>query len=717
MRERKVLAILLAAAMLASCGKQNIEESPSSETAANEPSVSIMDVGEGTYTDLEVGSVFSFGTYNGQAINWIVVSRESDSCEILALDCIDVLPFAEEECRSWRESDLRDWLVNDLYVNAFSSEEKLRIDIPDIETTPELHEDDVIYLPSINDLDRYQDLLEEYPASEDWWLRSGVAYLRDLGDICTEEGEALENEAEVTETHGVRPAMHFYAGNDQAHLEQNGERYFADYQIWPSDDIDTVLAGALLRFGTYNGEPIDWIVLSKTGSYIEIVTLDVIDELPLDEDGDYGSWEDATLNGWLNNDFYEEAFDEDEKARIEGAHYYASEDEAYVYLLSGEALSSNSYMLTNNPASGEFWLMSDTDGVDGTSDVSSEGGTLLPDGKAVDETCGVRPVMKVYCGDDPLMLGEVTPTPTPEPTPHEIEGDDFNADEDQYSIFMEKIDDIEAEFPGSSYAIVGRTGDYWLLIASSDGEVHFYVICDGEITETESGIDLENVALSSYEGIRSIPYLGSDASWYYHSECVTSLDDGIYYGEMLAISEDGTRIYVCAGNAVTFDRSYMETLSEGDQITYTMNGVAWVRTIDRISEYTDDNGVVHHTYWLDDWDLWIEDDYDGNPDIMMLMSSSGNPCREYNYTVELPVSDSCVVTDTYDLLYDDVDMSGVTPTGNPIFDSCYWYVNTENTNYPMNDDLQDGWYRDCYGLLYPIEIRNGEVVRINIEWR
>ena len=62
MRERKVLAILLAAAMLASCGKQNIEESPSSETSANEPSVSIMDVGEGTYTDLEVGSVVSFGT-------------------------------------------------------------------------------------------------------------------------------------------------------------------------------------------------------------------------------------------------------------------------------------------------------------------------------------------------------------------------------------------------------------------------------------------------------------------------------------------------------------------------------------------------------------------------------------------------------------------------------------------------------------------------------
>ena len=64
MRERKVLAILLAAAMLASCGKQNIEESPSSETAANEPSVSIMDVGEGTYSELEERNVSNISVIN-----------------------------------------------------------------------------------------------------------------------------------------------------------------------------------------------------------------------------------------------------------------------------------------------------------------------------------------------------------------------------------------------------------------------------------------------------------------------------------------------------------------------------------------------------------------------------------------------------------------------------------------------------------------------------
>jgi hypothetical protein len=715
MKKTKVLAFLMAATMLASCGKTPVEESSSSAsdtTMVSDPSVSIMDVGEGTYTDLEVGSVFSFGTYNGQAINWIVVSKEFNSCELLALDCIDVLPFAEEECRSWRESDLRDWLVNDLYVNAFSSEERMRIDIPDIETMPELHEDDVIYLPSVDDLSRYSDLLEEYPASEDWWLRSGVAYLRDLGDICTAEGEALENETDVTEAHGVRPAMHFYAGNDQGHLEHNGERYFENYRLWPSDDIANIPAGALLRFGTYNGEPVDWIVLSKDGIYIEIVTMDVIAELPLDEDGEYGSWDDATLNSWLNSDFYEDAFDEDEKARIEAAHYYATEEEANVYLLSEEDLASNSYMLANNPASGEFWLMSDTDGVDGTSDVSSEGGTLLPDGRAVDETCGVRPVMKVYCGADRVMLGEITPTPVPV---QEIEGDPMDADEDQYAIFMGKIDEIEAEFPGSSYAIIGRSGDYYMLIAASDSGVHFYVIRNGEIMETESDIDLEAVTLSSYEGIRSMPYLGVSDPWYYHSEYVDSLEDGIYYGSMYAMSEDGTSIYVVAGHAVTFDRSYMETFSEGDQITYIRNGVEWVNTIDHISEYTDDNGTVHRTYWLDDSDLWISDDYDGNPDIMMLMSSSGNPCREYNYIVELPVSSSCVVTDTFHILVDLPEYEDQVPTGNPLFDSYWWYVSYSND---MNGSVTytNGWY-ECHGLLYPIELRNGEVVRINIEWR
>ena len=87
MKKTKVLAFLMAATMLASCGKTPVEESPSSAsdtTMVSDPSVSIMDVGEGTYTDLEVGSVFSFGTYNGQAINWIVVSKESDSCDTIS---------------------------------------------------------------------------------------------------------------------------------------------------------------------------------------------------------------------------------------------------------------------------------------------------------------------------------------------------------------------------------------------------------------------------------------------------------------------------------------------------------------------------------------------------------------------------------------------------------------------------------------------------------
>ena len=314
---------------------------------------------------------------------------------------------------------------------------------------------------------------------------------------------------------------------------------------------------------------------------------------------------------------------------------------------------------------------------------------------------------------------EATPTPTPEPTTAatteptsaEIAGDRYNDDEDQYSIIKDKVDSIEAEFPGSSYAIVIRPGGYLMLIASTGEDMHFYVIDDDEMVETESDIELEGVAMSSYEGIVSMPYL---VPGYARGELVTSLEDGIYYGELIALSEDGTSIYVYAGNAVTFDRAYIESLSEGDQVTYICNGVECVSTISEISEYTDDDGVVHESYWLDNAELWISDDYEGDPDTMMLMSASYNPCREYNYTVVLPIASSCEVTDTFDRLYGDIDMSDMVPTGNPIFDSRYWYVISSNES---RDDLEDGWYRECCYLLYPIEIRNGEVVRLNVEWR
>lgn len=687
----KILAVLLAATMIASCGK---------ESADITSSESVDDAGEETYSELEEGSVFTFGSYNGQDISWIVLSREGDSCELLAFDNIESLPVDSYRCRSWEDSDLRDWLRDDFFNEAFSDEEKKRIDDPDSFIL-----NDPVYLLSSTDLNKYSEVIGQYEASEDWWLRSGITTVNDPGDIATATGEAVTNVADVTEEHGVRPAMHFYAGDDQEHLESNGDRFI----LWPEDDLADIGLGGRFRFGTYNGEPIDWIVLSKEGCYCEVIAVDVIDELPMDEDGNCTSWEDSSLNSWLNNEFYEDSFSDDEKMRLD----VATDEGANISLLSEEELVSYSSFLAAHPASGEFWLMSDPDG---TAAAASETGELLPDGKAVDETCGVRPVMMFYCGNNPYMFGEPTPTvtpiPTPTPTPTPV-ADPIDADEDQYAIVMDEIETIEAEHPGSCYQLEqerDRENDtcYWVLTSYYEETSHEHVIRNGEMSEIGTSSDEPTVMLS-YEEITSIPFLvDTSESWRFgRNEIVDTIADGRYFGGVIGFSQDGTRMWLSIGTPIVLERSFVETLEVGDSIGYSVYGEELIVT--DISTYGDTPFYsLSNGYFL-------SGDYCEDPENEYMVTGDNDcPCAFDPVIVEVPVSSSCTVTDTYDRLgtvegYDEIE-----PTGNPILDSYWWYF---QSNVPYgNVYASNGWYCSD-GLAYPVVISGGEVVSINIEWR
>lgn len=82
--------------------------------------------------------------------------------------------------------------------------------------------------------------------------------------------------------------------------------------------------GKIVTFGVYeqdgntnNGkEPIEWIVLAENGSKRLLLSRYVIDALPYNET-EYGiTWETCTLRFWLNNDFFQLAFSEEEKAKV-----------------------------------------------------------------------------------------------------------------------------------------------------------------------------------------------------------------------------------------------------------------------------------------------------------------------------------------------------------------------------------------------------------------
>ena len=83
--------------------------------------------------------------------------------------------------------------------------------------------------------------------------------------------------------------------------------------------------GSVFIFGTYeqdndttNGEePIEWIILdvNAVGSLV-LLSKYALDEKPYNRDWVYVTWETSTLRKWLNEDFYNAAFSEEEQAKI-----------------------------------------------------------------------------------------------------------------------------------------------------------------------------------------------------------------------------------------------------------------------------------------------------------------------------------------------------------------------------------------------------------------
>ena len=85
-----------------------------------------------------------------------------------------------------------------------------------------------------------------------------------------------------------------------------------------------VEVGSTIVFGQYeqdndltNGaEPIEWRVLSIEGDEALLVSRYALDSKPYDAKGGHAYWGKSTLRAWLNSDFYDAAFTEEEKAVI-----------------------------------------------------------------------------------------------------------------------------------------------------------------------------------------------------------------------------------------------------------------------------------------------------------------------------------------------------------------------------------------------------------------
>ena len=98
-------------------------------------------------------------------------------------------------------------------------------------------------------------------------------------------------------------------------------------------------------------EDIEWVVLEKGDGYLTAISKYVIECMPFNESEEWIAidWETCSLREWLNGDFYNEAFTDEEKAFISltdlenaGSEYFGlsggNDTQDYVYLIDKDTI-------------------------------------------------------------------------------------------------------------------------------------------------------------------------------------------------------------------------------------------------------------------------------------------------------------------------------------------------------------------------------------------
>lgn len=184
----------------------------------------------------------------------------------------------------------------------------------------------------------------------------------------------------------------------------------------------------IIMFGTYeqdgnisNGaEPVEWLVLEEMEDKILVISRYGLDCQKYNQECTTITWENCTLRNWLNNEFYNTAFREEEKASIIDTTIYTAEnkyksgaatttdnifclskEEAYTYFASDKLRAAKPTAYASGRAENlgtwkgncRWWLRSSGDLQDYAALVSF-GGDVDDVGVAVDVyTVIVRPAM------------------------------------------------------------------------------------------------------------------------------------------------------------------------------------------------------------------------------------------------------------------------------------------------------------------------------------
>ena len=295
--------------------------------------------------EILIGDIVSFGSYeqdndtaNGKEdIEWIVLAKEENQILVVSWYALDVQPYNSEwENATWESCTLRTWLNDTFYNSAFSSTEQSSIKTtyvfadsnPKYGTNQGHNTLDHLFLLSANEVAEYFSLGEEWDCEPTayveaqgayvhnnscwWWLRTNGKHTNTASYVYGPDSIYYDGNGVDQDYFAVRPAMWI-------NLDQADTLIKSSTVSEKSAAYDSVLLGSYEQDNnTENGkESIEWLVLKKEAGKALIISKYALDAIPYNAQRSYVTWEKSSLRDWLNGSFYDEAFNEEEKKRIQ----------------------------------------------------------------------------------------------------------------------------------------------------------------------------------------------------------------------------------------------------------------------------------------------------------------------------------------------------------------------------------------------------------------
>ena len=287
-----------------------------------------------------------------QPITWQILSRNGDDLFLMADKALDCKMYNENKVNvTWESCTLRKWLNSDFLNTAFTETEQ-----KGIITTKVVNADNVengLNTPGGNDTeDKIYLLSLDEVTNSSYGFRSvgdDQAKICDQARICETTDYAKEKGTYINEENslrwwlrspgydssyasyveftgyggrydccvdfdflGVRPVLHIKLSS----LDNSNYRMTKKVAVSVKHSVYD-----LIELGNYSGKALWWRVLSRNGEDVFLLADRTVCEKNYNNKFDSVTWETCNLRTWLNDEFYDSAFNASEKVAIQKTRY------------------------------------------------------------------------------------------------------------------------------------------------------------------------------------------------------------------------------------------------------------------------------------------------------------------------------------------------------------------------------------------------------------